>query len=211
MSTKNDYDSVVYEIEKMSSTTQLIVVSKTIDEPRLLPILLKKHIHFGENRVQEAQTKWPALKRQFPGTQLHLIGPLQTNKVSDALAIFDFIHTLDREKLALKLKDSAATTSLPQLFIQINTGNEPQKSGISTHEADSFINFCRLDLRLPVIGLMCIPPVDDSPTHHFKLLAELGKRHSLSELSMGMSGDYKEAIACGSTYVRVGSAIFGAR
>jgi len=190
----------------------LIAVSKTFDAQAILPVIEAGQRVFGENRVQEAQGKWPDLKARFPDIELHLIGPLQTNKVKEALALFDVMHTLDREKLARALvKERDRGTALPRLFVQVNTGEEPQKAGLAPGEVDDFIASCRNEWHLDVEGLMCIPPVDEEPTLHFALLEKLARRNGLAKLSMGMSGDYETAIACGATHVRVGSAIFGSR
>lgn len=170
------------------------------------------HRVFGENRVQESQGKWPSLKQDFADTSLHLIGPLQTNKTREAVALFDCIETLDREKLARTLaSETQSAGKSPELFVQVNTGNEAQKAGVQPGEADSFLKTCRLTYNLNIAGLMCIPPFDEEPTPHFSLLAEIAERNGLAKLSMGMSGDYEKAIELGATHVRVGSAIFGSR
>ena len=170
------------------------------------------HRVFGENRVQEAAGKWPALRARYPDIVLHLIGPLQTNKVKDAVALFDVIETVDREKLARALADEFGRQGKrPDCYIQVNTGEEPQKAGVLPADIDGFIALCRDELGLPVRGLMCIPPVGEPPAPHFALLAEIAERHDLPVLSMGMSGDYEIAIAIGATHVRVGTAIFGER
>lgn len=166
---------------------------------------------FGENRVQEAQVKWPDLRREFPDIELHLIGPLQTNKVADALELFDVIETLDRDRLAVKLGPALAGAPGPRLLVQVNTGEEPQKAGIAPQAADAFIAACRDQHKLAPGGLMCIPPVDEEPAPHFALLAKIAARNGLGELSMGMSADYETAITFGATHVRVGTAIFGGR
>lgn len=168
--------------------------------------------HFGENRVQEAAEKWPALKKHYPQTQLHLIGPLQTNKVTEAVALFDVIQTVDREKLAVALKKEmdGQGRQLP-CFIQVNTGDERQKSGIGTAEANDFIAFCLREAKLPVVGLMCVPPVEALPAPHFALLRALAEHHGLTRLSMGMSGDFETAVRLGATHVRIGTALFGKR
>ncbi len=166
---------------------------------------------FGENRVQEAQAKWPELRREFPDVELHLIGPLQTNKVADALALFDVIETLDRARLAAKFGAACGAGSCPRLLVQVNTGEEPQKAGIAPLEADAFIASCINDHGLAPTGLMCIPPADEEAAPHFALLAKIAERNGLTELSMGMSADYETAITFGATHVRVGTAIFGVR
>lgn len=192
---------------------RLVAVSKTFEAEHILPAIEAGQRLFGENRVQEAKGKWPALKERFPDLELHLIGPLQTNKVREALGLFDVIHTVDRESLAATLAREIARLdhAPPRLLVQVNTGDEPQKAGVAPQEADAFIARCRDEHGLAIEGLMCIPPVDEPVAPHFGLLAGIAKRNGLGELSMGMSGDYEKAIALGATYVRVGSAIFGAR
>jgi len=189
----------------------LVAVSKVQPAERIEAVLREGQRIFGENRVQEAQGRWPALRERFPGIELHLIGPLQTNKVRAAVDLFDVIESVDRPKLARKLADVFAETgrSLP-CYVQVNTGEEPQKAGIAPAEADAFVAECRA-LGLPVAGLMCIPPEDEEPALHFALLAKIAARNGLTGLSMGMSGDFETAIRLGATVVRVGSAIFGAR
>lgn len=189
----------------------LVAVSKVQPLERVEAVLDQGHRIFGENRVQEAQGKWPGLKERFPGVELHLIGPLQTNKAKAAAELFDVIQSVDRPKLARKLADVFAETGRPlPCYLQINTGEEPQKAGALPADADSFITECR-DLGLPVVGLMCIPPAEEEPSLHFALLAKIAERNGLSGLSMGMSSDFDSAIALGATAVRVGSALFGAR
>jgi len=189
----------------------LVAVSKTHPAAAVEAALAAGQSLFGENRVQEAQGKFPALKAAHPGLRLHLIGPLQTNKVKDALALFDVIETLDRPKLARTLaKEGEKVGRLPDCYIQVNTGEEPQKAGILPAEADAFIAECSA-LGLPVQGLMCIPPVDEEPALHFAFLREIARRNGLAGLSMGMSGDYETAVRFGATLVRVGTGIFGAR
>lgn len=190
----------------------LTAVTKTHDAARIRPVLEAGHRVFGENRVQEAQGKWPALREAFPDVVLHLIGPLQSNKARDAIALFDVIETLDRPKLARALRDAGERAGrMPRLLVQVNTGEEPQKAGVPPREADAFLAACRGEFDLTVEGLMCIPPADDPPAPHFALLAAIARRNGLSVLSMGMSGDYETAVQLGATHVRVGSAIFGAR
>jgi pyridoxal phosphate enzyme (YggS family) len=189
----------------------LVAVSKTHPAAAVEAALAAGQSLFGENRVQEAQGKFPALKAAHPGLRLHLIGPLQTNKAKDALALFDVIETLDRPKLARALaKEADKAGRLPDCYIQVNTGEESQKAGILPAEADAFIAECRA-LDLPVQGLMCIPPVDEEPALHFAFLREIARRNGLAGLSMGMSGDYETAVRFGATLVRVGTGIFGAR
>ena len=190
----------------------LVAVGKTHGAEYIEAALAAGQRVFGENRVQEAQSKFPPLKAKHADLILHLIGPLQTNKAHDAVALFDVIETLDRPKLARTLaKEMAKTGRRPDCFIQVNTGEEAQKAGIPPREADAFIALARDDLGLPVTGLMCIPPQEDDPALHFALLAEMAQRNGLSRLSMGMSADYETAIRFGATHVRVGTAIFGAR
>lgn len=198
-------------VGRAAGSTRLIAVSKVQPNERVEAVLQQGHRIFGENKVQEAAGKWPDLKKRFGGVELHLLGPLQTNKTKQAMELFDVIHSVDRPKLARKL--AAFCDELghcPDLFIQINTGKEPQKAGVLPEDADTFIAECR-DLGLPVIGLMCIPPAEEEPSLHFALLAKIAKRNGLEGLSMGMSSDFERAIAQGATHVRVGSAIFGAR
>ena len=190
----------------------LVAVSKTKSTTEIRPAIVAGQRLFGENRVQEALAKWPALKIEFPDIRLHLIGPLQSNKVREAVGLFDAIESLDREKLARALAvEMARQGRRPDCFIQVNTGEEPQKAGIAPGGADAFIELCRGGLSLPVVGLMCIPPVDEDPSLHFALLREIARRNGLSALSMGMSADFETAIRFGATHVRVGTAIFGTR
>ena len=192
--------------------TILVAVTKTHGPERVRPALEAGHRIFGENRVQEAQAKWPALKREFPDIELHLIGPLQTNKVKEAVALFDAIHVVDRPKLAHSLKDELSRTAKrPTLFVQVNTGEEPQKSGVRPQDVPGLVALARDELGLPVRGLMCIPPFEEEPSPHFALLRKLAGENGLSLLSMGMSGDFETAIRFGATHVRVGTAIFGTR
>lgn len=192
-------------------STTLIAVSKMQPLDRVEAVLDAGHRVFGENRVQEAAGKWPDFRDRYAGVELHIIGPLQTNKVKQAMDLADAIHTLDRLKLAQKIATHAQEMGrCPDLFIQVNTGEEPQKAGITPDATDAFVADCRV-LDLPIKGLMCIPPVDEEPSLHFALLAKLAKRNDLTGLSMGMSGDFERAIAQGATHIRVGSAIFGER
>lgn len=194
-----------------ASAVTLIAVSKVQPLDRVEAVLDAGHRVFGENRVQEAQGKWPDLKARFGGVALHLIGPLQTNKARGAMALADAIHTVDRPKLAVTLARLADDLgACPDLFVQVNTGAEPQKAGVLPSQVDAFVAEVR-GLGLPLVGLMCIPPVEEEPALHFALLAKLAARNGLDGLSMGMSGDFERAIALGATHIRVGSAIFGAR
>lgn len=192
-------------------SVKLIAVSKVQPNDRVEAVLKQGHRCFGENRVQEAAGKWPAFREQFPGIDLHLIGPLQTNKARQAMELCNAIHSVDRSKLAKTLARLAQELGhCPDLFIQVNTGEEEQKAGVLPAETDAFTAECRA-MDLPVRGLMCIPPVDEEPSLHFALLAKLAARNGLEGLSMGMSGDFETAIALGATHVRIGSAIFGDR
>ena len=197
---------------RAASDVTLIAVSKTFGATEIVPVIEAGQRVFGENRVQEAKGKWPALKIAWPDVELHLIGPLQSNKVAEAVAHFDAIHTLDRPKIAETLaREIEKQKRFPKLFAQVNTGREAQKAGVDPDGADAFLSTCRVEYGLAITGLMCIPPAGEDPRPHFILLAEIARRNGLSALSMGMSGDYAEAIACGATHVRVGSAIFGSR
>ena len=190
----------------------LVAVSKTQSAERVTAALAAGQRVFGENRVQEAVAKWPALKQAWPQVELHLIGPLQTNKAREAVALFDVIETVDRPKLAQALAaEMTRSGRRPSCYVQVNTGEEPQKAGVLPAAADDFIRLCRADMNLPIVGLMCIPPADEEPSLHFALLAEIGRRHGIDILSMGMSADYEIAIKLGATHVRVGTAIFGDR
>jgi pyridoxal phosphate enzyme (YggS family) len=196
---------------KTIGSTQLIAVSKVQPNDRVLNVLEQGHKIFGENKVQEAHGKWPIFRENFSKVKLHLIGPLQSNKVKQAVALFDGIHTVDRLKLAKKLSNEVqAQGKAPEMFIQINTGEEKQKSGIIPSEADQFISDC-FSLDLPIKGLMVIPPIHEEPSLHFGLLRKIAHRNGLTGLSMGMSSDFESAIAMGATHIRVGSAIFGER
>jgi pyridoxal phosphate enzyme (YggS family) len=195
-----------------AGSVQLVAVSKTNPAEAVAEALAAGQLLFGENRVQEAQGKFPALRPAHPAMRLHIIGALQTNKARDAVALADVIESLDRPRLAVALAEAMAKEGRrPDLLVQVNTGDESQKAGIPRAEADAFIRACREEHGLPVQGLMCIPPAEGDPRPHFHFLAELAAKHGLGVLSMGMSGDFEAAIACGATHVRVGSAIFGAR
>ena len=193
-------------------SVSLVAVSKTFDAPVIRPLLAAGHRVFGENRVQEAEGKWPGLKVEFPDIELHLIGPLQSNKARQAVALFDVIESIDRDKIAAEIaKEMARQERRLRLYTQVNVGLEAQKAGIDPAEAVAFTARCREVHRLAIEGLMCIPPLEDDPAPHFAMLAELGRQAGVAKLSMGMSADYETAIARGATSVRVGSAIFGAR
>jgi pyridoxal phosphate enzyme (YggS family) len=197
---------------RSAGSVSLVAVSKTFDAGDIRPVIASGQRVFGENRVQESQGKWPELKAETPGITLHLIGPLQSNKAADAVALFDVIETVDREKIARALADEMAKQGKsPKLYVQVNTGLEPQKAGIEPKQTVAFVELCRNELGLAVEGLMCIPPADENPGPHFALLAKLAKECGVEKLSMGMSGDFETAVEFGATSVRVGSAIFGAR
>lgn len=200
------------EFDRRAEDVTLVAVSKTFPAEAVRPVLEAGQRVFGENRVQEAQGKWPALREAFPDARLHLIGPLQSNKAREAVALFDAIHTVDRPKIAAAIAaEQARTGKALELFVQVNTGAEPQKAGVLPEAADAFISECRNVHGLTLAGLMCIPPADAVPDPHFALLAEIAARNGLKGLSMGMSGDFPAAIRQGATHVRVGSAIFGHR
>jgi pyridoxal phosphate enzyme (YggS family) len=197
---------------RAARSVTLIAVSKTFGAEDIRPVLDAGHRDFGENKVQEAQGKWPPLKGDYPDVRLHLIGPLQSNKAKDAVALFDAIHSIDRPKIARAVADEMAKQGRKlQLFVQVNTGEEPQKAGVMPRETAAFVAMCREDLKLDIAGLMCIPPVEEEPAVHFAFLDKLARETGVTGLSMGMSGDYETAIEFGATHVRIGSAIFGAR
>lgn len=200
------------EAGREPDSVSLVAVSKTFDAEHIRPTIEAGQRVFGENRVQEAQGKWPALKAETPAIELHLIGPLQSNKAADAVALFDVVETVDREKIARALAEEVKRqTRSIRFYIQVNTGLEPQKAGIAPDDVASFVTLCRDELGMQIEGLMCIPPVDENPGPHFALLAKLASENGLKKLSMGMSGDFETAIGFGATSVRVGSAIFGTR
>lgn len=211
-------EDIIQQIHKAEQTAgrekgsvQLVAVSKMQPDERVEAVLKEGHRVFGENRVQEAAGKWPGFRERFDGVELHLLGPLQSNKARQAMELFDVIHSVDRPKIARTIARLAEELGqCPKLFLQVNTGEEPQKAGVMPAEVDGFVAECR-DLGLPVVGLMCIPPVDEEPALHFALLAKMAERNGLEGLSMGMSSDFERAVAQGATHVRVGSAIFGAR
>jgi pyridoxal phosphate enzyme (YggS family) len=200
------------EARRDRASVTLIAVSKTFDADAIVPVIEAGQRVFGENRVQEAKAKWPGLISAYPGLALHLIGPLQSNKAKEAVALFDAIHSVDRPSICEALaKEIESQKRRPELFVQLNTGEEPQKAGIAPSDADGFIASCRDTYGLSVSGLMCIPPVNDAPAPHFALTAKIAARNGLKYLSMGMSADFAIAIQFGATHVRVGSAIFGKR
>jgi PLP dependent protein len=194
------------------AAVDLIAVTKTFGPERIAPVLDAGHRRYGENRVQEAKAKWPALRARYPGIELHLIGSLQSNKAREAVALFDAIHTIDRPKIAQAVAEEMARQGRRlQLFIEVNTGEEPQKAGVMPKEAAALLRLCREELKLDIAGLMCIPPLEEEPGVHFAFLAKLARELDVRGLSMGMSADFETAIAFGATHVRVGSQIFGAR
>ena len=193
-------------------SVSLVAVSKKQPKERIEAVLAAGHRVFGENRVQEAEGRWPTIRERVPDLELHLVGPLQSNKARTAIALFDVIQSLDRPRLARRLADLALEIGrIPRIHIQVNTGEEPQKSGVLPQEVDSFVRSCREELELPIEGLMAIPPIEEEPAMHFALLEKLARRNGLDSLSMGMSADFEAAIAFGATHVRVGIAVFGAR
>jgi pyridoxal phosphate enzyme (YggS family) len=200
------------EASRDPASVTLVAVSKTFDADAIAPVIAAGQKTFGENRVQEAMAKWPVLRERHPGIKLHMIGPLQSNKAKEAVALFDAIHSVDRPSLCEALaKEIARQGRKPRLFVEVNTGAEAQKAGVLPQDADAFLTRCRDEYGLTIGGLMCIPPADEAPAPHFALTAKIAARNGLKLLSMGMSADYAVAIAMGATHVRVGSAIFGAR
>ncbi len=208
----NRIENACQYASRQRETVSLVAVSKTFAAEDIRPALLAGQRAFGENRVQEAKSKWPDLKAEYSGVELHLIGPLQSNKAGEAVELFDVIETVDREKIARAIAaEMEKQQKTLKLYVQVNTGLEPQKAGIAPDETPAFVDFCRRDLNLKIEGLMCIPPADENPGPHFALLAKLAQACDLEKLSMGMSGDFETAIEFGATSVRVGSAIFGER
>src|SRR3982074_3050275 len=200
------------EAKRDPASVTLVAISKTFGVEAIAPVIAAGQRVFGENRVQEAKAKWPALKARHPDIELHLVGPLQSNKSKDAVALFDAIHSVDRPSLAEALaKEFAKQGRRPTLFVEVNTGAEPQKAGVLPEDTDAFLKTCREGYGLDIAGLMCIPPADEPPAPHFALTAKIAHRNGLKLLSMGMSADFPLAIAFGATHVRVGTAIFGAR
>ena len=209
MNSLDNFKVIKEKVYKLQNKSNLIIVTKNRSFETILPIIQSGHLHFGENKVQEAKEKWSTFLNDNKNVKLHLIGKLQSNKAKDAFALFDFIHTLDSEKLAKIFSDLEKSSKKNlKYFIQVNIGNEAHKNGIDESLLADFINFCKKDLSLNVIGLMCIPPVNLDPLPFFKKMQKLQTDNNLAELSMGMSSDYKEALDCGSTYLRIGSAIF---
>jgi PLP dependent protein len=209
---RQDIAQACRDAGREAGSVALVAVSKTFGADAIEPVIAAGQRVFGENRVQEAKAKWPALLERHPGVKLHLIGPLQSNKAREAVALFDAIHSLDRPSLADALaKEIARQGRTPLLFVEINTGGEPQKAGVLPEKADDFLKDCRDKYGLRVAGLMCLPPADEPPAPHFALTAKIARRNEMNLLSMGMSADFPEAIAMGSTHVRIGTAIFGER
>ncbi len=204
--------AAVLEAKRAPGDVTLVAVSKTFEPEAIRPVLLAGQRVFGENRVQEAKGKWPGLRAEFPDVVLHLIGPLQSNKAAEAVALFDAIQTIDRAKIATAVKGEMQSQGRrPALYVQVNTGEEPQKAGVMPKEAVAFVRWCRDEVGLEIAGLMCIPPAEDMPAPHFALLKKLAGEAGVDGLSMGMSGDFECAVSLGATCVRVGSAIFGGR
>jgi pyridoxal phosphate enzyme (YggS family) len=209
---KQEIAAACREAGRDPASVTLVAISKTFAADAITPVIAAGQRVFGENRVQEAKAKWPALKERHPGIELHLVGPLQSNKAKDAVELFDAIHSVDRASLCAALaKEIAKHGRAPTLFVEVNTGGEPQKAGILPENADAFIAACRDAYGLTIAGLMCIPPFEEPPAPHFALLAKIARRNGLNLLSMGMSADFAMAVRFGATHVRVGTAIFGSR
>ena len=212
MDSVDNFYHIKNQLNTYFSNTKIIIVTKSFDLEKINPLLKIGHLHFGENRIQEAISKWSSVLEKNVDINLHLLGHLQSNKASEAVSLFNFVHSLDSEKLAIKLKDAENNINRKlKYFIQVNIGEENQKYGVPVSEVSNFLNFCRKETHLNVIGLMCIPPISKNPGNYFLQLSELSILNKLSELSMGMSNDYMEAVKCGATFVRIGSAIFGKR
>ncbi len=211
-SVEHDLARACRDARRERNSVTLIAVSKTFEADAIKPVIGAGQRIFGENRVQEAKAKWPGIMAALPGIGLHLIGPLQSNKAKDAVVLFDAIHSVDRPSICEALaKEINSQKRQPQLFVQLNTGEEPQKAGVAPAEADAFLANCRDKYGLSISGLMCIPPIDEAPAPHFALTAKIAARNGLKHLSMGMSADFVIAIQLGATHVRIGSAIFGKR
>jgi pyridoxal phosphate enzyme (YggS family) len=209
---RTEIAQVCREARRDPAAVTLVAISKTFPAEAILPVIEEGQRVFGENRVQETQAKWPALKERYPDVELHLVGPLQSNKAKEAVMLFDAIHAVDRPSICTALaKEIQKQGRAPKLFVEINTGAEPQKAGVLPEAADEFLRACRETYDLNIAGLMCIPPADEPPAPHFALTAKIARRNGLALLSMGMSADFDIAIRFGATHVRVGSAIFGAR
>ena len=217
MNILNNYNDICNNINSIKrinliKDAKIIIVTKTVPIERIQPLINAHHIHFGENKFQEAKSKWLMTKKNYPNIKLHFLGKLQSNKVDDTYDFFDFIHSVDSKKVALKIYENEKKfkKNIP-LFVQVNIGREDQKGGIVIEDTKDFVEFCKKDLKLNIIGLMCIPPYKENPNKYFETLRDLASKCNLSELSMGMSSDYKSAIEQGATFVRVGAAIFGER
>jgi pyridoxal phosphate enzyme (YggS family) len=212
MDSVDNFYHIKNQLNTNFSNTKIIVVTKSFNLEIINPLLKIGHLHFGENRIQEATSKWSPVLKENIDINIHLLGHLQSNKVSEAVSLFNFVHSLDSEKLAIKLNEAEKNLNRKlKYFIQVNIGEDSQKYGISITEVSNFLKFCRNETSLNVIGLMCIPPISNSPSNYFSQLKELSILNNLPELSMGMSNDYMEAVKCGATFVRIGSAIFGKR
>jgi len=212
MDSVDNFYHIKNQLNTNFSNTKIIIVTKSFDLEKINPLLKIGHLHFGENRIQEAISKWSSVLEKNVDINLHLLGHLQSNKVSEAVSLFNFVHSLDSEKLAIKLNEAENNINRKlKYFIQVNIGAETQKYGVPVSEVSNFLNFCSKETHLDIIGLMCIPPISNSPSNYFSQLKELSILNNLSELSMGMSSDYMEAVKCGATFVRIGSAIFGKR
>ncbi len=212
MDSVDNFYHIKNQLNTNFSNTKIIIVTKSFDLEKINPLLKIGHLHFGENRIQEAISKWSSVLEKNVDINLHLLGHLQSNKVSEVVSLFNFVHSLDSEKLAIKLKDAENNINRKlKYFIQVNIGEENQKYGVPISEVSNFLNFCRKETHLDIIGLMCIPPISNNPSYYFSQLSKLSILIKLSELSMGMSNDYMEAVKCGATFVRIGSAIFGKR
>ena len=212
MDSVDNFYHIKNQLNTNSNNVKIIVVTKSFSLETINPLLRIGHLHFGENKVQEAISKWSPVLKKNVDINLHLLGHLQSNKASEVVSLFNFVHSLDSEKLAIKLKDAENNINRKlKYFIQVNIGSETQKYGVPVSEVSNFLNFCRKETHLNVIGLMCIPPISNNPSNYFSQLSELSILNKLSELSMGMSNDYMEAVKCGATFVRIGSAIFGKR
>jgi pyridoxal phosphate enzyme (YggS family) len=217
MNILNNYNDICNNINSIKrinliKDVKIIIVTKTVPIERIQPLINAHHIHFGENKFQEAKSKWLMTKKNYPNIKLHFLGKLQSNKVDDTYDFFDFIHSVDSKKVALKIYENEKKfkKNIP-LFVQVNIGREDQKGGLVIEDTKDFVEFCKKDLKLNIIGLMCIPPFKENPNKYFQNLRDLASKCNLSELSMGMSSDYKSAIEQGATFVRVGAAIFGER
>jgi hypothetical protein len=212
MDSVDNFYHIKNQLNTNSNNVKIIVVTKSFSLEKINPLIRIGHLHFGENKVQEAISKWSPVLKKNVDINLHLLGHLQSNKVSEVVSLFNFVHSLDSEKLAIKFKDAENNINRKlKYFIQVNIGAETQKYGVPVSEVSNFLSFCRKETHLNIIGLMCIPPISNNPSNYFSQLSELSISNKLSELSMGMSNDYMEAVKCGATFVRIGSAIFGKR